>query len=111
MGMTTRTGPWIDPNSVDYLRAHITLPDEVRLSLLGLRDVARRVKINPVVRRVAQRSVTIEGLCFDLPMVANALVGRLGSRGQSIVKDLLFEVGPVPGEEYSVAVTHRQVEW
>jgi caffeoyl-CoA O-methyltransferase len=27
--MTTRTGPWIDPNIVDYLRAHTTPPDEV----------------------------------------------------------------------------------
>lgn len=27
--MTTRTGPWIDPNIVEYLRAHTAPPDEV----------------------------------------------------------------------------------
>ena len=27
--MTTRTGPWIDPNIVEYLRAHTTPPDPV----------------------------------------------------------------------------------
>jgi caffeoyl-CoA O-methyltransferase len=27
--MTTRTGPWIDPNIVDYLRAHTAPPDAV----------------------------------------------------------------------------------
>ena len=27
--MTTRTGPWIDPNIVDYLRAHTAPPDEL----------------------------------------------------------------------------------